>query len=384
LASQYDVIVAGGSVAGLTFAAEAAKRGLHVLVAEEHSQIGEPEKCDGLVSLRLLRQYGFAPSRAVVQNEVASGVVHSPAGFSLAVNATGLDVVVLDRSEYDAQLAEKALSWGAELRTGARVSEVVTMPDGVSVRAGGETVEAKYFIDCTGPASSPRGGILSAAKYEIEAPWVMDSVVEVYLDQERYPGFFAWVIPFGGGRAKVGAAGRGINAFRALDSFLSGREHRVLRKVAAPIYVGGPARSYVSGRRVLVGESAGQVKPTTAGGITTSVAAGVIAARWVSDSIQLGDQSLLERYKHDWDSRFGREMAAMLRLRRVFEALSNREIDSVVESISSSGLAGKLSETDFDFHATSLLGALGIGGVLRLAGVLASAEARSLLMGRTT
>lgn len=382
--AEYDVVVAGGSVAGLTFAAEAARRGISVLVAEEHAKIGEPEKCDGLVSLRGLRRYGFAPGSGVIQNEIASGLIHSPGGGSLAVNATGLDVVVLDRSEYDMQLAEKAISWGAEVRTGARVSGFAASQDGVAAMVGGERVSAKYFIDCTGPASSPRGGILSAAKYEIEAPWVMDRVVEVYLDREKYPGFFAWVIPSGGGRAKVGAAGRGINAFRALDGFLSGREHRVLRRVAAPIYVGGPAQSYVSGRRVLVGESAGQVKPTTAGGITTSVAAGVIAARWVSDSIQLGDLSLVNRYKHDWDSRFGREMAAMSRLRRAFEMLSNDEIDRMIDSLSSSGIARKLSEADFDFHATSLLGALGIGGLLRLAGLLASAEARSLLVGRAT
>ena len=40
----------GGSVAGLGFAAEASKRGLSVLVLEEDKEIGEPEKCDGLVT----------------------------------------------------------------------------------------------------------------------------------------------------------------------------------------------------------------------------------------------------------------------------------------------------------------------------------------------
>ena len=39
-----DVIVAGGSIAGLAFAAEAEKRGLKVTVFEEHKEIGEPEK----------------------------------------------------------------------------------------------------------------------------------------------------------------------------------------------------------------------------------------------------------------------------------------------------------------------------------------------------
>jgi len=379
LGSRFDVIVAGGSIAGLTFASEAAKRGVRVLVAEEHPEVGEPEKCDGLVSLRGLRRYGYAPSKEVIQNEIASAVVHSPSGRDLAVNATSLDVVVLDRSRYDRQVLEKAMGWGADVRLGVRAGEVRESESGVSAKVGAETVEGTYYIDATGPASSPRSGIIPAAKYEVEASWIRDRVVEVFLDAEHYPGFFAWVIPYGHGLAKVGAAGRGIDPFGALDSFLEGRPHKVLRKVAAPIYVGGPTQHFVKGRKVFVGESAGQVKATTAGGIMTSIAGAVIAARWVSDSIQLGDSSLVSNYQPDWDSRFLREMRSMIRLRGVFERLSNREVDGLLSVISTPKVVSKLSESDFDFHASALLGVIGIRGVLKLAKVVASAEARALL-----
>jgi digeranylgeranylglycerophospholipid reductase len=378
---RYDAVVGGGSVAGLAFAAEAAKRGISVLVAEEHDEIGEPEKCDGLVSLRGLRRYGFAPKKEVVQNEIASGVVHSPDGRELAVNATGLEVIVLDRSAYDKQLAEKAESWGADIRTGARAAVLEESHTGVKVRVGGDSVEAKYYVDATGPSSTHRSGILSAGKYEIEADWIRERVVEIFMDPKCYPGFFAWVIPYGPGLAKVGAAGRGIDAFDALDSFLSTRPHRRLRKVAAPIYVGGPVSNFVAGRRVRVGESAGQVKPTTAGGITTSVAGAVIAARWLSDSVQLDDPGLMANYQPDWETRYLKEMRSMLRLRGVFEKLSGSDMDSMVSVLSTPKTLSKLSRSDFDFHATALLGALGVRGVLKLAKVVASAEAKSLLTG---
>lgn len=377
----YDVIVAGGSIAGLAFAAEASRRGLSVLVAEEHEEIGEPEKCDGLVSLRGLRRYGFAPRKDVIQNQIASGAIHSPRGRDLAVNATALDVVVLDRSAYDKQVSEKAESWGATVKTGTRVDGFRETESGVSVRVGHESLEARYFVDATGPASSPRLGILPAAKYEVEADWVRERVVEVYLDVEKYPGFFAWVIPSGPGLAKVGAAGRGLHGFKALDAFLQSRPHKLLRKVSAPIYVGGPARSFVSGRAVLVGESAGQVKPTTAGGIMTSIAGAVLAAKWMSDSMQSKDGALLARYQSDWEKRFLNEMKSMLRLRGIYEKLSNGDLDSMVAAVATPRLASKLSQSDFDFHATALLGSLGVGGLLKIARVVASAEARSLLTG---
>jgi geranylgeranyl reductase family protein len=379
LAPRFDAVVAGGSIAGLTFAAEAAKRGLSVLVAEEHNEIGEPEKCGGLVSLRGLKQYGHPPRPEVVQNEIASGVIHSPLGKHFEINATAFHVVVLDRSKYDRQVADEARANGAQIVTGARASGFLQTQDGVTVDIGSETVTAKYYIDATGPASSPRRGVLPAAKYELEGDWVKERAVEVFLDANRFPGFFAWVIPFGRHTAKVGAAGLGISPFKALDSFLVDRPHRVLRKVSAPVYIGGPVPRFVVERKVLVGESAGQVKPTTAGGIMTSIAGAVMAARWVSESLRLDDSALLDNYQRDWEARFLREMKTMLRLRGLFRRLSNPDLDALVATVATPKFARKLSRTDFDFHASALLGVLGIQGLLRIARVMASSEVRSLI-----
>jgi len=380
LTETYDIVVAGGSIAGLAFAAEASKRGLRVLVAEEHPEVGEPEKCDGLVSLRGLRRYGYAPAEAVIQDRIASAVVHSPAGKELEVSASSLEVVVLDRSEFDKQVARAAIEKGAEVRTGARVSSALEKDGAVEVKVGDTFVRSKYYVDATGPSSSPRQGILPAAKYEIEGEWVREHVVEVFMDADRYPGFFGWVIPYGNRVAKVGAAGRGINPFRALDDFLSSRPSTILRKVSAPIYVGGPTSRFVEGRRILVGESAGQVKPTTAGGIMTSVAGAVIAAKWASASVERNQPALLANYQTEWESAFLGEMRTMLRLRGVLEKLSNADLQAMVGTLATPKLTQKLSTTDFDFHGTAILGALGVTGVLRIAKVVASAEVRSLLV----
>ena len=381
MAQSYDFVVAGGSVAGLTFASEAARWGAKVVVYEEHPEIGEPEKCDGLVSLRGLRRYGYPPPSSVIQNRVASAVIHAPSGREFQIDASSLEVVVLDRSAYDKRLAEVAASNGAALETGSRVSDVKEGPDWVEVAAGGTVARGKYYIDATGPASSPRRGILPAAKYEVEGDWIRERVVEVFADAGKYPGFFAWVIPYGPHRAKVGAAGFGINPFRALDGFLQGRPSRIVRKVSAPIYIGGPAPRFLSGRRILVGESAGQVKPTTAGGIMTSVAGGVMAAKWGWGALQSGDPSVLENYQKGWDIAFAKEMKGMLRLRGVYEKLSNADLDALVTALATPRVMSRLSKADFDFHATALLGALGVQGLLRVARVVASAEAKSLLLG---
>ena len=377
---SYDFVVGGGSVAGLSFAAEASRRGASVLVAEAHAEIGEPEKCDGLVSLRGLRRWGYEPKKQVIQDTITSAVIHSPANHRFAVDASKLEVVVIDRSQYDKQLWETALQNGAEVRTGVRVASLTESEDGSIVRLDDEDVRAAYYVDSTGPSSSPRRGILPAAKYEVEGDWVQQHVVEVFMDAERFPGFFAWVIPYGGRLAKVGAAGHGINPFRALDSFLDGRSCSIIRKVSAPIYVGGPVSRFVEGRKMLVGESAGQVKPTTAGGITTSVAAGVLAAKWGCTALGDSGPEVINGYQEEWEAAFMKEMKTMLRLRGILEKLTNSDLEALIRAIASPGLVSKLSQTDFDFHASSLLGLLGVKGALKIAKVVASAEVRSLIV----
>jgi digeranylgeranylglycerophospholipid reductase len=381
LSSTYDVVVGGGSVGGLSFASRAASQGLRVLVLEEDPEIGEPEKCDGLVSLKAMSDY-IAPERDCIQSRVRSGTVFAPSGVSATLDASRLEVIVIDRSAYDRQLAELAKSRGAKVVTSSRVLGTEATQDGVKVRAGAEEYRCSYYVDATGPSGvirRNRRGLIPAAKYEVRGDWFRDGEVEVHLDQRKYPGFFAWVIPRGDGIAKVGAAGFGINSFRALESFLAKKGGEVLKKVAAPIYVGGAVSEFVSGRTILVGESAGQVKPTTAGGILASVAGGTMAADSVAKAMARGDRRQLGAYQRNWERRFGSEFRTMKRLRGVFEGLSNGDLERIVSLLSSKRVSERLATADFDFHATALLSAVGAKGTIQLAKLLISSEARQAL-----
>ena len=57
----FDVVIAGGSVAGLLCAREVASNGFSVLVIEEDYEIGTPEHCGGLVSITGLEEIGVIP-----------------------------------------------------------------------------------------------------------------------------------------------------------------------------------------------------------------------------------------------------------------------------------------------------------------------------------
>ena len=82
-----DVVIAGGSVAGLLCAREIASKGFSVIVIEEDYEIGTPEHCGGLVSLTGLEELGVIPFRKTFDHLIESAEITSPNGNSFTINS---------------------------------------------------------------------------------------------------------------------------------------------------------------------------------------------------------------------------------------------------------------------------------------------------------
>ena len=89
----YDVIVAGGSVAGLLSAREISSKGFSVLVIEEDYEIGTPEHCGGLVSIAGLEELGIIPFRKTFDHMIESAEITSPNGKSFTINSKKQKVI---------------------------------------------------------------------------------------------------------------------------------------------------------------------------------------------------------------------------------------------------------------------------------------------------
>ncbi|MCY4491165.1 MAG: NAD(P)/FAD-dependent oxidoreductase, partial [Thaumarchaeota archaeon] len=258
----YDVVVAGGSVAGLLCAREIATHH-SVLVIEEDYEIGTPEHCGGLVSSSGLDTLGIIPLQKTLDHTIESAQVFSPDGASFVINSKKQKVLEVNRRELDKQIAYQAQKRDATINVGTSFRELI--PEGI--RTDKDEIKCKMFVDARGISSliqKDRTGILQSAQYEIYADWIRKDRVSVYLDAEKFPGFFAWVIPSSHGRGKVGLAGRGINAAYTLNQFLGTMsDHCIIRKIYAPIWIKGPIEKFVDGRVVTIGDAAGQAKPTT-------------------------------------------------------------------------------------------------------------------------
>ena len=375
----YDVIIAGGSVAGLICAREVARNNHSVLVIEEDYEIGTPEHCGGLVSTTGLEELGIIPFRKTFDHLIESAEIHAPNGTSFSINSKKQKVAEISRRELDKQLAHQAQKNGAVIKVRNSFQELTEK----GVRTNEGEIECKIFVDARGVSSlihKDRTGILSSAQYEIYADWIKKGNVEVFLNQEKYPGFFAWVIPSDEGKGKIGVAGKGINVVEAIEKFLETMgEYSTVRKIYAPIWIKGPIEKFVDGKTVTVGDAAGQAKPTTAGGIYSSGMGGLYAGQAISKYLESKKESDLEEYQKRWTDKFGKEFEKQLFARKILERLDNNTINKLFESVTPEIIKEISEKDDFDFHTGSIVKLLGIKGSLKTAQVIIGGEFKKLL-----
>jgi geranylgeranyl reductase family protein len=359
---DYDVIVAGGSVSGLLAAREIASRGHSVLVLEEDSEIGTPEHCGGLVSIGAVGRLGILPRNNVIQNQIKAAKICSPSR-NFEINAGSQKVVVLERREFDKQIALQSTKLGANIRTKCSLRDTKYTTDSSDKFFGVMTTDglfrSRYLVDARGISSliqNDRSGVLLAAQYEVYAHWIEKDTVIVEFDNVKYPGFFAWIIPTGEGSGKVGVAGKSINTGRSITRYLEskGSSFSVVRRIFAPIWVKGPIDEFINGRTVVIGDAAGQTKPTTAGGIYTCGLAGILAGRAISKAIESKNDDSLVGYPAGWTRIFGKEFRNMVLFRKLLERLDNKALDQMFSNINSTSIDTASKTGDFDFHAVSI------------------------------
>ena len=375
---DYDVVIAGGSIAGLLCAREIANSGHSVLVLEEDYEIGTPEHCGGLVSTSGLEELGIIPRSKTFNHMIESAEVFAPNGNSFTINSKKQKVAEINRRELDKQIAHQAQKNGADIKVRTSFQELTN--DGVRTSDG--EIKCKIVVDARGVSAlvnKDRDGILSSAQYEIYADWIKKGKVEVYFDQEKYPGFFSWIIPSGEGTGKVGVAGRGINAADALEKFLSKKgKYSTIRKIFAPIWIKGPIEKFVSDRLVIVGDAAGQSKPTTAGGIFSCGMGGIFAGQAIAKFLESGNKYDLEEYQKNWKQMFGKEFEKQSFARKLLERLDNQTINKLFESITPEIVKDISEKDDFDFHTSSIIKLLGMKGSIKTAQTIIGGEIKKL------
>ncbi|MCI2426029.1 geranylgeranyl reductase family protein [Candidatus Acetothermia bacterium] len=358
---RYDIIVIGGGPIGAITARYAAEGGVRVLLVERKDRGGESENCTGLVSPRALAVLG-ASQRSLLR-QITGGYLHSPSGIEISIAAPETKALVLNRHILTCELIDRAAAAGVDIRIHTEASRYeggiieLTTQNGIT-----DKVQASLIIGADGPRSAvarwfslpspPK--MLVAAQAIIDRTPRREDFVEILFGKDVAPGFFAWAVPAEAGRMRVGlAAPAGISAQNLLDRLLQDRRFSgtLVAKTNGLIPIGTVDRTCTTGA-LLVGDAAGQTKPTSGGGLYFGGLCARIAGEVGAQAVLSGDLSFaaLRSYERRWRKEIGVDHKFGMVAHHTLARLSDDDIDRIFTVINRPAVKDLIEqEGDIDY-----------------------------------
>ncbi len=305
--AKYDVAVAGAGPAGSAVARAVAGSGASVVLLDK-ARFPRPKACAGGIPPK-------AVSLLPVDLEAGIGTRIRVAHLSYRVSdervcssTTALGWTV-DRAEFDALLAAKAVGAGAVFRDGCEVKGVRRVCDGWDIDAGGDVVHARFLVGADGVASrvarvfgvgrSPLAATIEAT-VEVPESRRREDEGRVRFDFGYVAAGYAWTFA----KSEHWSAGiysvrpipgrvlrQRLDAYISHDPWLEGGRVSKIRSWFVPRAVSRRRSLDVDGG-LLVGDAAGLADPLTGEGIRPALESAGLAAAALVDALAGGGTRL--------------------------------------------------------------------------------------------
>ena len=351
---KYDIVIIGAGPAGSLAARTAAAAGLKTLLIEKRSRVGWPVRCGEGVSPQTCQAVGVTVKQ---YHYVESTDFVSPGGTRIRLSTP---CYLINRAQFDQDLADHAVQHGAELWLNARATRLVPRKQGfaVAVERNGKTVvlSPKVIIAADGVESEiarmagkpalklSEVGTAAAVVVEGLTP-EPEAMLQHYFGDPSF-GYF-WAFPKGRGLANIGVG------------WIAGKSTRVKpidvlrQKLSTPEYKKAKILHYTSGavpmtRRLrplheknvlFVGDAARLSNPIIGDGMTPALLSGVLAGKAAVESVLADDPGLLATYDAEWarQASFGTTLEDMqscfFRIQRSLLALTPEKRTAVLEKL---------------------------------------------------
>ncbi len=363
-----DVAVVGAGTAGCFTSYLLAKSGLDVALLDKGSGVKEKIICTGVISKEAFDRFSL-PEEAILR-EVNSFKIMAASGQCFHYTHAAPFANVIDREFFQKWLFAKTLEEGVTFLPGSRVEDLQFVADRVTVRYRAEQpakdsgeITAKMLVLATGAEFGllKQAGLKGPPAYlqgvQTETEFNGMDEIEIYLGEEIAPRSFAWCVPLGQGKAKIGLTTERGSATR-LSNLLQNpllKENLKMphgRARFRHIPFGMAEKSY-NDRVLAVGDAAGQVKTTTGGGIYYGLIGSELAVETILEAFSKNDTSekVLKKYEKKWKRVLKPEIHAGIFMRKIYAAFDDSKIDLAINLANNDGIRPLiLKKAKFDWQ----------------------------------
>lgn len=321
---HFDVVVAGGSVAGCAMGVELASRGLHVAVLEREEFPREKPCGEGLMpsGTAVLRRWGVLDAVMAQGAQTTRGVVLHLAGKTASgAFPEGETGIAVRRSRLDATLARHAVGCGVERLEGSELTGLQRTAAGWTVETSQGPLQARFFVGADGShgpsrrlldlhqraPGEPRFGLRQHFRLRHA---LQESMVHIHFR----PGWDVYITHVAPGECNVAVlcSRESIHAFKQgmadslatqlgnvpeVAALLDGAEPITSVRAWGPLRT--QARDCVTEGALLVGDAAGSSDAITGQGMSIALTTAVPAAEAIAQSLAhpKTEDAALARYR---------------------------------------------------------------------------------------
>jgi digeranylgeranylglycerophospholipid reductase len=329
----FDVVIIGGSIAGNYLAYLLSELRLKILIIEEHSEIGLPFQCAGIISKKLGRLITL-PSNLVL-NRVKIAKLISPSGLTIKLSGDEepyiIDRIGLDRFFYDRSRTKKNVTY----RLGEKFQSFNYLIEHerrkiVEVKTSSNVFKTSILVGCDGPISliaksfNQSNDLLFASQIRIKASFPENEAMLYF--HPYWKELFGWIVPEGNDLYRIGIATKKntAKAFRIFTKLIGVNPRDAIERQGGLIPYGTMQKCAFE-NVLLLGDAACQVKATTGGGIVMLLTAAKVAANCIKECFKKGEFSkkfIKKQYEKTTKNLIGNQLKVHYIIRKILEALT--------------------------------------------------------------